>query len=113
MLSSAFAGNETEETRKALLENYVMQTLSVNGTFHLSFWESEAQAKVAFVLMGEGHATPVELRISKGGRGKSIASYRIAHHCKEEDSYYRFGFENFHSTSVMRQIPYYAVFCIK
>lgn len=113
MLSSAFAGEETEEIRKALLENYVMQTLLANGTFRLSFWESEAQAKVEFVLSGEEHETPVELRNSKGGRGKSIASYRMAHHCKEEDSYYRFGFENFYSTTVIKQVPYYAVFCIK
>lgn len=113
MLSSAFAGEETGEIRKALLENYVMQTLSANGGFRLSFWESQAQAKVDFVLEKEGHKTPVELRTSRGGKSKSIASYRTANHCNEEEEYYRFGFENFHSTAIVKQVPYYAVFCIK
>ncbi len=113
MLSSAFSREETEETRKALLENYVMQTLTTNGTYRLSFWESQAQAKVDFILENAGRKTPVELRTSKSGKGKNIASYRAANGCKAEDRYYRFGFENFYSTSVMEQIPYYAVFCIK
>lgn len=113
MLSSAFAGEETAEIRKALLENYVMQTLLANGGCQLSFWESEAQAKVDFVLGKGGDKTPVELRTSRSGKSKSIASYRAVNHCKEEEGYYRFGFENFHSTAIVRQIPYYAVFCIK
>ncbi|MCH5272140.1 MAG: ATP-binding protein [Lachnospiraceae bacterium] len=113
MLSSAFAGEETDEIRKALLENYVMQTLLAGENYRLSFWESKAQAKVDFILEKDGYETPVELRLSKGGRGKSIASYRAAKNCREETLYYCFGFENFYSTSVSRQIPYYAVFCLE
>ncbi len=112
MLSSAFIGVESESVRKALLENYVMQTLLANETFQLHFWESNAQAKVDFILEKEGHETPVELRISTSGKAKSIASYQMLNDCIGE-KYYRFGFDNFHSTTVMVQIPYYAVFCVK
>ncbi len=112
MLSSAFYGTENEETKKAVLENYVMQTLVANGKTSLCFWESEAQAKVDFILGENGHETAVELRTSTNGKAKSIASYQASNH-KTGEEYYRFGFENFYSTSVMRQIPYYAVFCIK
>lgn len=112
MLSSAFAGEETEETRKALLENYVMQTMHAKESMQLHFWESDAQAKVDFILQKDGKDTPVELRTSLTGKAKSIASYRAEKNSGEE-GYYRFGFENFYSTPVLKQIPYYAIFCIK
>ena len=112
MLSSDFCGIETGETRKALLENYVMQTLVAEENFELFFWESEAQAKVDFILRKKGKETPVELRVSTSGKAKSIASYHTANGTSGE-KYYRFGFENFYSTPVLMQIPYYAVFCIK
>ena len=113
MLSSAFAGEESPEIRKALLENYVMQTLSAKGSFGLQFWESEAQAKVDFIMEKEELKTPVELRVSKGGKAKNVAAYRAVKGCSVEDIYYRFGFENFYSTPVLKQIPYYAVFCLE
>lgn len=112
MLSSAFYGVETEETRKALLENYVMQTLNASGAYQLCFWESDAQAKVDFILNKNDSETPVELRTSMSGKAKSIASYQ-ANAGKTGEKYYRFGFENFYSTSVLYQIPYYAIFCLK
>ncbi len=112
MLSSAFYGTETEETKKAVLENYVMQTLLANEIYSLCFWESEAQAKVDFILGKNGKETPVELRISTNGKAKSIASYQAANQ-KTGEHYFRFGFENFYSTPVLTQIPYYAVFCLK
>lgn len=112
MLSSAFCGEDSEEIKKALLENYVMQTLVASGIDSLCFWESEAQAKVDFILVRNNCETPVELRTSIGGKAKSIASYQAANG-KSGEHYYRFGFENFYSTSVLTQIPYYAVFCIK
>lgn len=112
MLSSAFYGMENEETRKALLENYVMQTLVASGEYKLCFWESESQAKVDFLLQKNNNETPVELRVSTSGKAKNIASYQM-NVGKIGEKYYRFGFENFYSTSVMEQIPYYAIFCIK
>jgi len=112
MLSSAFTGEDDEHIRKALLENYVMQTLESNEAFQLCFWESEAQAKVDFILENETEETAVELRTSMSGKAKSIASYQALNRC-EGRKYFRFGFENFYSTTVIMQIPYYAVFCIK
>lgn len=112
MLSTAFCGNETGDTRKALLENYVMQTLTAMGNYKMNFWESEALAKVDFILKREEDETPVELRVSTNGKSKSVASYQAVNG-KSGEKYYRFGFENFHSTAVLVQIPYYAVFCLK
>ncbi|MDD6034978.1 MAG: AAA family ATPase [Lachnospiraceae bacterium] len=113
MLYSSFTGEENAEIRKALLENYVMQTLESNFTNPIHFWESKAQAKVDFILSKNGIETPVELRTSLTGKAKSIASYYAVKGNMQEQRYYRFGFENFYSTSVLKQIPYYAVFCIK
>lgn len=111
MLSSAFDGIETEETRKALLENYVMQTLVGKEQYQLKFWESDAQAKLEFILQKDNEETPVELRTSTNGKGKSIASFQNIKG-KQGQKYYRFGFENFYSTSVLLQVPYYAIFCL-
>ncbi len=111
MLSSAFLGEDTEETRKALLENYVMQTLLATENYELCFWESEAQAKVDFIIQRDGNETPVELRTTMNGKAKSIASYQLRVG-KTGEKFYRFGFENFNSTTVMTQIPYYAIFCL-
>jgi len=113
MLSSAFAGEESSEIRKALLENYVMQALTAKNTYKLQFWESEAQARVEFLLEKDGVKTPIELRVSNSAKGKSVVAYRLAKGCKKEETYYRLGFENFYSTPVMKQIPYYAVFCLE
>lgn len=113
MLSSAFAGEETMEIRKAMLENYVMQTLSMKKNYQLRFWESEAQARVEFILQRGEYTTPVELRFSKSGKAKNVAAYRMAKGIASREPYYRFGFENYYSTSVLKQIPYYAVFCLE
>lgn len=112
MLSSYFCGEENTEIRKALLENYVMQTLTAGEVYQLCFWESDAQAKVDFILTKGGRETPVELRVSTTGKAKSIASYQICKK-KKDEKYFRFGFENFYSTPVLTQIPYYAIFCLK
>lgn len=111
MLSSFFRGEETAETRKALLENYVMQTLTAGEVYQLCFWESDAQAKVDFILTKAGEETPVELRTSTTGKAKSIASYHASKNITD-GNFLRFGFENFYSTPVITQIPYYAVFCL-
>ncbi len=116
MLSSAFLGVDSAETRKAQLENFVMQTLISNGLEELFFWESEAQAKVDFIIKQGEKETPVELRTSTVGKGKSVASYMAAHrsnNTQTDKQYYRLGFENFYSTTVMKNIPYYAAFCIR
>jgi len=112
MLASAFGGVDTEETRKALLENYVMQTLTAGEVYELAFWESEAQAKVDFLLSKNNRETAVELRVSTNSKSKSVASYQTSTG-KTGEKYYRFGFENFYSTPVLMQVPYYAIFCIK
>ncbi len=111
MLYSGFFGEESDEIRKALLENYVMQTLIASEHYELCFWESEALAKVDFILKKDNKETPVELRTSTNGKGKSVASY-LSSKEKTGEKYYRFGFENFYSTTVLEQIPYYAVFCV-
>lgn len=116
MLSSAFLGLNDDETRKALLENYVMQTLVANGIETICFWESEAQARVDFIIQKAEEETPVELRVSTTGKGKSVASYLASRQDKTtslDKKYFRFGYENFYSTAVLDNIPLYAVFCVK
>lgn len=111
MLYAAVQGKMNTEIRKALLENYIMQTLSRSDKYSLAFWESEAQAKVDFVICTNDNETPVELRISSNSKGKSIGVY-FASRGKREEKYLRVGFENYHSTNVLKNIPLYALFCL-
>lgn len=112
MLSATFGGQMNETIRKALIENYVMQTLHQSKEYSLSFWESEAQAKVEFVLCRKGIKTPVELRTSSNSKGKSIGAYYANHSNNNGERFLRVGDENFYSTDVLKYIPIYALFCM-
>lgn len=112
MLSAAFQGQMNEEIRKGLLENYIMQTLHRSERLKMAFWESDAQAKVDFLLCDDEGTTPVELRISSNSKNKSIGVYYMSHPHKEEEKYIRLGFENYYSTPVLRHVPIYALFCL-
>lgn len=108
MLSVAFAGKMNDEIRKALLENYVMQTLCRSKGFQLYFWESEARARVEFLMKSSEEETPVELRISSNSKRKSIGVFLEG----KPRRFLRIGFENYYSTDVMRNVPLYAIFCL-
>lgn len=112
VLTSEFFGKNDEEIRRAQLENYVIQTLLESNHYELSFWESEAQAKLSFLLTQGNVTTPVELRVSMSSKSKSIGVYLQKDSSRPKGIGLRIGPENFCSTDVTRIIPYYAVFCL-
>lgn len=113
LLHSVFCGEEGPELRKALLENYVYQAILVSHKIEASFWESEALAKVEFLLTKNGKSTPVELRLTSSGKSKNIASFLASlPKYEERPEALRFSFENFQVGSGYFQIPFYAVFCL-
>mgnify|MGYP003290063660 CR=1 FL=1 len=112
LLSYSLFGNTSEQIRKAKLENYLMEQFSANGWNELSFWESKGMAKVDILLKKDGITTPVEIRDSNVGKGKSIVTF-FEKNSSDKNFYFRFCNENLDSTDVCYQLPFYAAFCIK
>mgnify|MGYP001333903655 CR=1 FL=1 len=99
---------ENELIDKALLENYVAESLNNKG-ISLGFWESASMAKVDFIIRKEDDLIPVELHWNKNTRSKSISilkqKYEIPYSIKLSAKNYGF-------TNQVKYIPYYAVFCL-
>ena len=94
----------------ALAENYVMQSLIVNG-FTPYYWESPGKAELDFVLQDkEGNIIPLETKSSDNVKAKSLmiymAKYKPAWAIRVSTK--NFGFEN-----NIKSVPLYAVFCIE
>lgn len=108
---ASITGIDPHETLdKTLLECYLVQTLYSND-FIPYFWESSAQAHVDFLLKEEKEKRmiPIELRLDKGSRNKSLGVFRKTF---DIPFYYRISSKNFEYTGEYKQIPYYAAFCL-
>jgi len=94
----------------ALAENYVCQTLVVNG-FTPYYWTSSGTAELDFVLQSRaGEIIPLEVKSTDNVRSKSMNQF-VSHYQSNEAvrvSTKNFGFEN-----GIKSIPLYALFCLK
>ncbi|HHX13194.1 MAG TPA: DUF4143 domain-containing protein, partial [Clostridiales bacterium] len=99
---------QNELIDKALLENYVAQSLNNKG-IAFGFWESDSMAKVDFLIRKEDDLIPVELHWNKNTRSKSISVLK-----QKYDFPYsiKLSAKNYGLTNKVKYIPYYAVFCL-
>ena len=93
----------------ALAENYVCQSLVVNG-FTPYYWASPGKAELDFVLQDrEGNIIPLEVKSSDNVRSKSmnnfVSQYKLDYAVRVSTR--NFGFEN-----GIKSIPLYAIFCL-
>ena len=94
----------------ALAENYVCQSLVVNG-FTPYYWASPGKAELDFVLQdSQGNIIPLEVKSSDNVRSKSMNNFVSQYNldCAIRVSTRNFGFEN-----GIKSIPLYAMFCLK
>lgn len=93
---------------KALLENYIAETLQANG-YPIMFWESDSMARIDFLIPKEGHIIPVELFTDSNTRSKSVSVLR-----QKLDFPYaiKISARNFGYSKNVKYVPYYAAFCI-
>ena len=99
-----------DQFKGALTENYVCQTLSVNG-IRPYYWESRSSAELDFVYQDrEGRVIPVEVKSSRHVRSKSLHRFMELYEVPWgiRISERNFGFEN-----QIKSVPHYGVFCIK
>ena len=94
--------------RKALLENYIGQTLHSSG-YPLYFWESRSMAKIEFIIKKDKTFIPIEVHASSNTRSKSISVLK-----QSIDFPYgiKISSRNFSFSNDIKYVPYYAAFCI-
>jgi len=93
----------------ALAENYVCQSLVVNG-FTPYYWASPGKAELDFVLQdSNGNIIPLEVKSSDHVRAKSmnnfVSQYKL-------DVAIRVSTRNFGFENKIKSIPLYALFCL-
>ncbi|MCL2125975.1 MAG: ATP-binding protein [Oscillospiraceae bacterium] len=94
----------------ALAENYIMQTLVVNG-IKPYYWSSPGKAEVDFVFQDrQSNIIPLEAKSADNVRSKSLRSFRDIYNpvYSVRVSAKNFGFEN-----EIKSIPLYALGCLK
>lgn len=94
--------------RKALLENYVAQSLKAKN-YPFAFWESDSMAKIDFVFLKSQDLIPIEIFESDNTRSKSISVF------KQKSAFpyaVKISSRNFEFSNQIKYVPYYAVFCL-
>ncbi len=100
--------SEIKRSLKALLENYVAQSLQAKD-YPFVFWESESMAKIDFIIEKNQALLPIEIHESDNTRSKSISVL------KQKCSFpyaIKISSRNFEFTNQIKYVPYYAVFCL-
>ena len=93
----------------ALAENYVCQSLVVNG-FTPYYWASPGKAELDFVLQdSQGNVIPLEVKSSDNVRAKSMSNFVSLY---KSDHAIRVSTRNFGFENGIKSIPLYAVFCL-
>ncbi len=97
-----------EEHKKALLENYVAQSLQAKN-YPFVFWESESLAKIDFLIVKDLELIPIEIFLGENTRSKSISV--LKQKCDFPYSI-KISEKNFEYSANIKYVPYYAVFCL-
>lgn len=109
--SAVINGSQSFNSFKgALAENYIMQSLVVNG-FNPYYWGAPGKAELDFVFQDkDGAIVPLEGKSADNVRSKSLMTFVSLYHpvYSIRVSAKNFGFEN-----NIKSIPLYALFCLK
>lgn len=107
-ISEIYGLNSEGLQRKAILENYVAQSLQAKN-YSIIFWESESMAKIDFMIPKENKLVPIEVHEDENTRSKSISVLK-----QKYDFEYaiKISARNFEYSNGIKYVPYYAVFCI-
>jgi predicted AAA+ superfamily ATPase len=97
-----------EDHKKALLENYVAQSLQAKN-YPFAFWESDSMAKIDFIIAKNLNIIPIEIFLGDNTRSKSISVLK-----QKCDFPYaiKISAKNFDYSNQIRYVPYYAIFCL-
>jgi len=100
--------SQTEGYHKALIENYIAQSLQAKN-YPFAFWESESMAKIDFIIAKDHELIPIEIFLGENTRSKSISV--LKQRCEFPYSI-KVSAKNFEFSNHIQYVPYYAVFCL-
>lgn len=96
------------EARKGLIENYIAQNL-ISGHREIYFWESNAQAKIDFIIKDCLNVMPIEVSTDNNTRSKSLSIIKNTYDIQKS---IKISTNNFDLKNNIKYVPLYAVFCI-
>ncbi len=103
-----YMGDELNDFKGGMVENYVNVQLSING-HRTYYWSSDRGAEIDFVIQLDDKLIPIEVKSADNTKAKSLKIYMETY--KPEYaiklSTKNFGFEN-----GKKSVPLYAAFCI-
>lgn len=108
-MNEDFLTTDENLRQKTIIENYMMQSLTARG-YTPNFWESNSLAKIDFIINTKDGIVPIETKTMENSRGKSIGIFKATH---EVPYSIRVSSKNFEFTNHVKNIPYYAIFCLK
>ncbi len=103
-----FLGMKNDLIEKAILDNYIMQSLIARG-YLPNFWESNSQAKIDFLIQNNDGVIPLEIKTNENTRSKSVSIFRAAH---EIPYSIKISNRNYEYSNQVKHLPYYAMFCL-
>ncbi len=106
--NDTFLGHTETTFTKTLIENYMMQSLTARG-YNPCFWESQSLAKIDFVIETKDGIVPIEAKADETARSKSIGVFKATHNTPYS---IRVSSKNFEFSNQVKNIPFYAVFCL-
>jgi predicted AAA+ superfamily ATPase len=103
-----YMGDELNDFKGGMVENYVNVQLSING-HRTYYWSSDRGAEIDFVIQLDDKLIPIEVKSADNTKAKSLKIYMETY--KPEYAIKlttkNFGFEN-----GKKSVPLYAAFCI-
>ncbi len=103
-----YMGEELDDFKGGMAENYVNVQLSING-YNTYYWESERGAEIDFVIQRDGQLIPIEVKSADNTRAKSLKLYMDTY----KPAYaIKLSAKNFGYEDQKKIVPLYAAFCI-
>ena len=103
-----YMGEELDDFKGGMAENYVNVQLSING-YNTYYWESERGAEIDFVIQRDGQLIPIEVKSADNTRAKSLKLYMDTY----KPAYaIKLSAKNFGYEDQKKIVPLYAALCI-
>lgn len=103
-----YMGEELNDFKGGMTENYVNVQLSMNG-YNTYYWESPRGAEIDFIIQRDGQLIPVEVKSADNTRAKSLKVYMDTY----KPAYaIKLSAKNFSFEDGKKTVPLYAAFCI-
>ena len=103
-----YMGEELNDFKGGMTENYVNIQLSING-YKTYYWESKRGAEIDFIIQRDGKLIPIEVKSADNTKAKSLRVYMDTY---KPPYAIKLSTKNFAFEDNKKIVPLYATFCI-